>query len=93
MVYALPEASVSVMKPEAAVAFLWNSKITETTSREALVEEWEKTCAAPEAAAADGSIDDVIPAAELRARICSAVYMLMMKRSDASARRHCNLPL
>ena len=93
LVYALPEASVSVMKPEAAVAFLWNSKITETTSREALVEEWKKTCAAPEAAAADGSIDDVIPAAELRARICSAVYMLMMKRSDASARRHCNLPL
>lgn len=93
VVFALPEASISVMNPEAAVAFLWNGRITEKTSRADLVKEWNETCAAPEAAAADGSIDDVIPASELRARICSAVYMLMMKRTDATWRRHCNLPL
>ena len=93
MVYALPEASVSVMAPESAVAFLWNNRITATTTRADLVEEWEKTCAAPEAAAADGSIDDVISAAELRSRICSAVYMLLVKSGTASARKHCNLPL
>ena len=93
LIYALPTASVSVMAPEAAVAFLWNDRITETTTRADLVAEWNATCASAEAAASDGSIDDVIPAAELRARICSAVYMLMMKRSDYSARKHCNLPL
>lgn len=93
VVFAISEAEISVMPPQAAVAFLWNDRITETKSREDLVEEWKKSCASAEAAAADGSIDDVIPAAELRARICSAVYMLMMKRSDYSARKHCNLPL
>ena len=93
LVYALPGAEISVMAPEAAVAFLWNDRINETTTREDLVAEWRSTCASAEAAASDGSIDDVIPAAELRARICSAVYMLMMKRSDVSARKHCNLPL
>ncbi len=93
LVYALPNAEVSVMAPEAAVAFLWNDRITETTTRQDLVAEWKSTCASAEAAASDGSIDDVIPAAELRARICSAVYMLMMKRSEVSARKHCNLPL
>ena len=93
VVYALPQAEISVMAPASAVAFLWNDRITRTTSREDLVEEWKKTCASAEAAAADGCIDDVIPAAELRARLCSAVYMLMMKRSDYSARKHCNLPL
>lgn len=92
VVYALPDAEISVMAPDAAVAFLWNDRITQTTTREDLVAEWKKSCASAEAAA-DGSIDDVIPAAELRARICSAVYMLMMKRSDYSARKHCNLPL
>lgn len=93
LVYALPTSVVSVMDPEAAVAFLWNDRITENTTRADLVAEWKETCASAEAAASDGSIDDVIPAAELRARICSAVYMLMMKRPDFSARKHCNLPL
>ena len=92
VVYALHDAEISVMAPDAAVAFLWNDRITQTTTREDLVAEWKKSCASA-AAAADGSIDDVISAAELRARICSAVYMLMMKRSDYSARKHCNLPL
>ena len=52
----------------------------------------ETTAAATEAAA-DGSIDDIIDPAELRQRICSAVYMLMMKYSNSPERRHCNLPL
>ena len=46
-----------------------------------------------EAAASDGSIDDVIVPAELRQRICAAVYMLMMKNAGEPRRKHCNLPL
>ncbi len=91
--YAIPTASVSIMNPESAVAFLWNDRITEQVTRADLVDEWNKTCAAPEAAAADGSIDDIIAPAELRARICSAVYMLLAKSENAPAGRHCNLPL
>ena len=93
MVYALPKSEISVMEPSSAVAFLWNDKITESVSRADLVEEWKNTVASPEAAAADGSIDDVIDAAELRQRICAAVYMLMAKSAGTPARKHCNLPL
>ena len=93
LVYALPEAEISTMAPEAAVAFLWNDRITEKTSRATLEQEWRNTQAAPEAAAANGSIDDVIDPAELRQRICSAVYMLMMKHEGTPCRKHCNLPL
>ena len=93
MVYALPTSEISVMAPESAVAFLWNDKITEKVSRADLVEKWTTECASPEAAAADGSIDDVVATAELRQRICAAVYMLMMKNAGAPARKHCNLPL
>ena len=93
MVYALPTSEISVMAPASAVAFLWNDKITEEVTRADLVEKWTKECAAPEAAASDGSIDDVVASNELRQRICAAVYMLMMKNAGAPARKHCNLPL
>ncbi len=93
MVYALPNSEISVMAPASAVAFLWNNQITESTTRADLEEKWIAENASPKAAAADGSIDDVIDASELRQRICAAVYMLMMKNSGTPARKHCNLPL
>lgn len=93
MVYALPESEISVMAPASAVAFLWNDQITEELTRADLEAKWIKECASPEAAAADGSIDDVVAANELRQRICAAVYMLMMKNSGTPLRKHCNLPL
>ena len=93
MVYALPESEISVMSPASAVAFLWNDKITEDVTRADLIEKWTHECASPEAAAADGSIDDVVASAELRQRICAAVYMLMMKNAGTPLRKHCNLPL
>ena len=93
MVYAIPTSEISVMAPASAVAFLWNDKITEALTRADLIEKWTNECASPEAAAADGSIDDVVKACELRQRICAAVYMLMMKNAGAPARKHCNLPL
>ncbi|MBQ9784764.1 MAG: hypothetical protein IJW29_04615 [Clostridia bacterium] len=93
MVYALPTAQISVMAPASAVAFLWNDRITEDVTRADLVEKWTNECASPAAAAADGSIDDVIDSRELRQRLCAAVYMLMMKNAGLPARKHCNLPL
>lgn len=93
LVYATENAEISVMNPASAVAFLWNDRISESKNRSELEAEWKETKASPEAAAADGSIDDVVAQAELRKRICSAVYMLMMKNSGTPARKHCNLPL
>jgi len=93
MVYALPSAEISVMAPESAVAFLWNARITEQNTRADLVAEWKATNASAENAAADGSVDDLIDPTELRQRICSAVYMLLMKNDATLTRKHCNLPL
>ena len=93
MVYALPTAEIGVMAPASAVAFLWNDKITADVTRASLEDEWKEKYASATAAAADGSIDDVIDAHELRQRICAAVYMLMMKNGGVPARKHCNLPL
>lgn len=92
-VYALPDAQISVMAPEAAVAFLWNDQISETVSRSDLVEKWIRTEAEPEAAARDGSVDDVIDPAELRQRICAALYMLAKKEPNGILRRHSDLPI
>ncbi len=93
MVYALPNSEISVMAPASAVAFLWNDKITEQITRASLEEKWIAENASAEKAAADGGIDDIIDPSELRQRICSAVYMLMMKNVGNPARKHCNLPL
>ena len=93
MVYALEESEISVMAPASAVAFLWNDRITEEITRADLENEWKQTQASAKAAAADGSVDDVIVPAQLRQRICAAVYMLMMKNDGIPARKHCNLPL
>ncbi|MBR2926445.1 MAG: hypothetical protein IKC31_02580 [Clostridia bacterium] len=92
-VYATESAEISPMAPQAAVAFLWNDRITQEVSREDLEKEWKSTYASPAAAACDGSIDDVICQSELRQHILSAVYMLTCRDGESAKRRHCNLPL
>ncbi len=93
LVLALPEATIGVLSPEASVAFVWNDKVTAETSRESLVDEWKNKYAAPAVAAANGCIDDLVDAGELRARICSAVFMLMDKNEKMPVRKHSVLPL
>ena len=90
---ALPDAVISVMSPESAVAFLQNDRITADKSRADLEAEWKRTQASAAAAAEKGDIDDIIPAEELRARICAALYMLSTKADGSPVRRHANLPL
>lgn len=92
-VLAVEDACISAMSPEAAVAFLWNDRITPEVSRESLEEKWRKEQAAPTVAAAQGVVDDIVPAASLRARICAAFYMLARKSTGTFERRHVNLPL
>ena len=93
VVYALPTAVISTMAPDKAVAFVWNDKVTTETSREDVEKEWIETYATPEKAAACGDIDDIVPTEELRARLCSAIYMLAAKTDVAPTRRHAALPL
>lgn len=77
MVLALPGTEIAAMTARSAVAFLWNDRITPELSREALEQEWRETRAKPEAAAADGEVDDIVAPAELRARLCAALFMLV----------------
>lgn len=80
LVLALPEAEIAALAAPAAVAFLWNDRITPALSRDALEKEWRETRATALAAAATGEVDDVIEPAELRARLIAGVYMLAGKK-------------
>jgi acetyl-CoA carboxylase carboxyltransferase component len=92
MALALPTACISVLSPEASVAFVWNSKVGEQ-SREELEKEWKEKCASAAEAADCGEIDDIVEPAELRARICASLSMLASKAEGTPARRHANMPL
>ena len=85
---AVEDAVISVLPPETAVAFAMNDKITADKSRADVEAEWMQTYASPLAAAESGDVDDVIPAAELRARIISALYMLAEKADGTPDRKH-----
>ena len=92
MALALPTSCISVLSPEASVAFVWNSKVGEK-SREELETEWKEKCASAAEACDSGEIDDVVAPEELRARICAGLAMLASKAEGTPARRHANMPL
>ena len=92
IVFALPTAKISVLSPEASVAFVWNDRVSEK-SREELEAEWNEKCASPAAAADDGEVDDIIEPSELRKRICAALAMLCAKSQGTPCRKHFNMPL
>lgn len=93
MVYALPDASISLLSPEASAAFVWNNRVTDTVSRESVEEEWKAQYASPAEAACRGEVDDVIEPEEFRARIAAALSMLVTKASGDPGRRHVVAPL
>ncbi|MBO5882823.1 MAG: hypothetical protein J6Q78_00250 [Clostridia bacterium] len=92
MAFALPAACISVLSPEASVAFVMNNKVGEK-SREELEAEWAEKYASANEAADCGEIDDVIEPAELRQRICAALSMLAFKAEGTPSKRHVNMPL
>lgn len=89
---ALPTACISVLSPEASVAFVWNDRVGEQ-SREALEAEWKEKCASAAEACSAGEIDDVTEPAEFRQRICAALNMLAVKADGTPSRKHAVLPL
>ena len=90
--YALEGACISVLSPEASVAFVWNSKVAEQ-SREELEKEWKEKCASAAEACYSGEIDDIVAPEELRQRICAGLSMLASKAEGMPVRRHANMPL
>ena len=93
MVLCLEDAKIGVLPASAAVAFLWNDKITGDVSRADLEAEWNNVVGTPVAAARAGEVDDIISAAEIRQRLTAAVMMLQAKSKGSPYRRHVNMPL
>ena len=90
--YAFETAEIGALPAASTVAFALNEEISTSTSRKEVEADWLASLASPVAAASTGEIDDIIGAAELRQRICSALLLLAAKGS-ASGRRHSVLPL
>ena len=93
LAYALEGACISVLSPEASVAFVWNDKVGAEKSRAEVEAEWREKCASAQDAADCGEIDDVIEASELRKRICAALSMLAYKADGVPAKKHAVMPL
>jgi acetyl-CoA carboxylase carboxyltransferase component len=81
------------MSPESAVAFLLNDQITADKSRAEVESEWCEKYASAENAAENGDVDDIVDEASLRARICSALYMLAVKADGMPERKYARTPL
>ena len=90
---ALEGAVISVMSPESAVAFLMNDAITADKSRADIEKEWCEKYASATLAAEKGDIDDIVDEETLRARICSAFYMLSSKADGMPERKYARTPL
>ncbi len=90
---ALDSAVISVMAPETAVAFLMNDKISAEKSRADVEAEWCSKYASAVNAAENGDIDDIVDEATLRARICSALYMLAVKADGTPDRKYARTPV
>ena len=90
--YALDSSEISALNSDASVAFAWNDRVSLETTRESLVEEWKASLASPVCAASQGEIDDIISAEEIRARICTSLFMLSSKGKKING-RHTVLPL
>ncbi len=90
---ALDSAVISVMAPETAVAFLMNDKISAEKSRADVEAEWCEKYASAVNAAENGDIDDIVDEQTLRARICSALYMLAVKADGTPERKYARTPV
>ncbi len=88
---------ISPLAPETYSAIMYGDKLRgaedPATKREELVTEYKETLASPEAAAANGYIDEVIAAGDTRAVIVSALEMLINKKVSRLPKKHSNIQL
>ncbi len=94
--YALSDAYIAPLAPEAAVEFLWHDKLTGAENlaakRAELAKEYTDTLASAMSAAQQGCVDEIVEAAELRSVLEGALAMLADKRVTNLPRKHNNLP-
>ncbi len=97
MVFAWPSAEIAVMGPEGAANIIFKNEIEEAADSAAMrkekIQEYKDQFANPYKAAARGYVDDVIDPAHTRARLASALAMLLGKRESRPSKKHGNTPV
>jgi propionyl-CoA carboxylase beta chain len=78
--FAWPSAEIAVMGPKGAVEIIFRGDLGDPAKIEARTEEYREKFANPFVAASRGFIDDVIPPASTRPRLCRALHMLREKQ-------------
>ncbi|MHB0898605.1 MAG: carboxyl transferase domain-containing protein, partial [Spirochaetales bacterium] len=95
--FAWPPAEIAVRGPDGAANIIFKKEIDESadpaSTRSEKIAEYKKSFANPYKAAVRGYVDDVIDPAQTRARLCSALTMLLGKRQTLPARKHGNSPV
>jgi len=96
-VFAWPSAEIAVMGPDGAANIIFKKEIEEAVdpaaARKEKIADYKKNFANPYKAAARGYVDDVIDPADTRARLASALAMLLGKRESRPAKKHGNTPV
>jgi propionyl-CoA carboxylase beta chain len=91
--FAWPSAEIAVMGPKGAVEIIFRADLTDAAAIEGRTEEYREKFANPFVAASRGFIDDVIPPATTRRRLCRALAMLRGKQLQNPWKKHDNIPL
>lgn len=96
-VFAWPSAEIAVMGPDGAANIIFKKEIDEAAdpaqARKDKIDEYKRNFANPYKAAARGYVDDVIDPSVTRARLHSALTMLLGKRESRPAKKHGNTPV
>lgn len=89
MVYALPDAVISPVNPEAVVLINSPEELKVPVSEQAaVVEKYAKENLSAEKAAENGYVDDVVLEEELRDTLTDALDMLLSKRVATESKKH-----
>lgn len=89
MVYALPDAVISPVNPEAVALINSPEELNVPVSEQAaVVEKYAKDNLSAEKAAENGYVDDVVSEEELRDTLVNACYMLSSKRVETESKKH-----
>ncbi|HEX3863495.1 MAG TPA: acyl-CoA carboxylase subunit beta [Stellaceae bacterium] len=91
--FAWPSAEIAVMGSKGAVEIIFRADLGDATAIEARTDEYREKFANPFVAASRGFIDDVIPPAATRRRLCRALAMLRGKQLQNPWKKHDNIPL
>lgn len=90
---AWPDAVISTLPPQTAVALLHSDEITAENTRAKLEQDYIENEASALCAARAGIIDDVIDPAMTRPAVLAALDLLSAKRVSKAPKKHSNIPM